>query len=55
MKVKLKVSLAGPKVHHGVGDIVDFDDKTAADLVKRGYADAVAKHVENADSPGGKR
>ncbi len=55
MKVKLKVSLAGPRVHHGVGDIVEFEDKTAADLIKRGYADAVGKHVETADGAGGKR
>lgn len=51
MKVKLKVSLGGPKVSHGIGDVVEFDDATADRLIEIGYGTAAGPRSEKADAP----
>ena len=48
MKVRLRTTLANPDVSAPAGAVVDLDDKTAKELLKRGYADKVGGKVEQA-------
>lgn len=42
MEVRLLTSMSGPNTNHLAGEVVDFDNATAARLIKSGQAEAVA-------------
>ena len=42
MKVKLLVSMAGPKVSHNIGDEIDVDDATAKRFLEHNIAKPIA-------------
>lgn len=50
MKIKLRFAAAGPGRNHDAGDVVDFPQKEAVQLVQDGMADPVdAMPAERAD------
>ena len=61
MKVKILVSLAGENFSYSAGEIVDLDDKVAAEWIKIGFAEpleleeAVVKQPETAAIKKGRR
>jgi hypothetical protein len=48
MKVKLRTIYASAKANHDIGEIAEFPDREALELIKGGYAMAINPRVERA-------
>ncbi len=48
MKVKLRTIYASAKANHDIGEIAEFPEKEALELIKGGYAMAINPKVERA-------